>query len=132
MANKKLPNYRLKQKILYVDKTNADILQNYGDLFLQEGNLSDALDFYQKARHNEGIQKIRDIGLKTGDTMIFQHAAKALNIELTPADWTSVGQRALELKKYFFAGQAFEKADNQELLTSLKKIMEAQEKESST
>jgi hypothetical protein len=57
LINKKLYDYRLKQKILYIDKVNPNVLQNYGDLFLEEGRLSDALDFYQKANYNNGYAK---------------------------------------------------------------------------
>ena len=124
MINKKLYDYRLKQKILYIDKVNPNVLQNYGDLFLEEGLLSDALDFYQKANYNSGMQKIKDIAFDRGDVMLFQQAAKALHLELKPADWEGIGQKAIDLKKYFFAQHALEKADNEELLNSLKKLIQ--------
>lgn len=123
MSNLKLPDYRLKQKLLYVDKVNPSALQNYGDLFLEEGHLSDALDFYLKANNNDGLQKIKEAALNSGDAMLFGQAAKALNMELKPADWEGIGKKALELKKYFFARYALEKANNEELLNSLKKII---------
>ncbi|MGD0170470.1 MAG: hypothetical protein ABSE54_12190, partial [Smithella sp.] len=103
MINLKLPDYRLRQKLLYVDKVNPQDLQNYGDLFFEEGRLSDALDFYQKANHNNGLQKIKDAAFNNGDVMLWKQAAKILNLELKPADWESIGQKAIELKKYSFA-----------------------------
>jgi tetratricopeptide (TPR) repeat protein len=124
LINKKLYDYRLKQKILYIDKVNPNVLQNYGDLFLEEGLLSDALDFYQKANYNSGMQKIKDIAFDKGDVMLFQQVAKALHLELKPVDWEGVGQKAIDLKKYFFAQHALKKADNEEMLNSLKKIMQ--------
>ena len=63
--------------------------------------------------------------------MLFEQAAKALNLELKPADWENIGQKAMDLKKYFFARHALEKANNEELLNSLKKIMQAEEHEKS-
>ncbi len=127
MSVRRLPDYRLKQKTLYIDKTSAATLQNYGDMFLEEGNISDALDFYQKAGYNEGLQKIKQISIDDGDVMIFQRAAKALHIEPKPEDWETIGRKAIDLKKYFFARHALEKADKADLLDSLKKIMEAEE-----
>jgi tetratricopeptide (TPR) repeat protein len=124
LINNKLYDYRLKQKILYIDKVNPNVLQNYGDLFLEEGLLSDALDFYQKANYNSGMQKIKDIAFDRGDVMLFQQAAKALHLELKPADWEGIGQKAIDLKKYFFAQHALEKADNEEMLNSLKKLIQ--------
>ena len=124
MINTKLYDYRLKQKILYIDKVNPHVLQNYGDLFLEEGLLSDALDFYQKANENSGMQKIKDISFDRGDVMLFQQAARALHLELKPVDWEGIGQKAIGLKKYFFARHALERANNEEMLNSLKKVMQ--------
>ena len=129
MSITKLPDYRLKQKILYSDHPDPEILQNYGDFFFAEGNFSDALDFYQKATFTEGLQKIKDVAMESGDVMLFQRTAKALNLEPTPADWESIAQTAINLKKYLFAQHALEKVNNGELLNSLKKIMEAEEHE---
>lgn len=129
MSIRKLPDYRLKQKILYIDHTGPEILQNYGDLYFAENNFSDALDFYQKANFTEGLQKIKNAAFKNGDVMLFTRAAKALNLEPTPADWESIAQAAMGLKKYLFARHALEKANNEELLNSLAKIMKAEEHE---
>jgi tetratricopeptide (TPR) repeat protein len=129
LSIRKLPDYRLKQKILYIDQPDPEILQNYGDLFFAEGNFSDALDFYQKAQFTDGLQKIKNDALNSGDVMLFLRAAKMLNLELTSADWENIGQKAIDLKKYFFARHALEKANNEDLLNSLKKIMEAEEQE---
>ena len=127
MSVRKLPDYRLKQKTLYIDSTSAATLHNYGDMFLEEGNISDALDFYQKAQYSEGMQKIKKIAIDSGDVMIFQRATKALHIEPKPEDWETIGKKAIDLKKYFFARHALEKANNADLLDSLKKILEAEE-----
>ena len=124
MINLKLPDYRLRQKLLYVDKVNPQDLQNYGDLFFEEGRLSDALDFYQKANHNNGLQKVKEAAFNSGDVMLWKQAAKILNLELKPADWESIGQKAIELKKYSFASHALKEANNEEMLNSLKKIMQ--------
>jgi hypothetical protein len=132
LSIRKLPDYHLKQKILYIDHTDLHVLQNYGDIFFVEDNFSDALDFYQKANFIAGLQKIKKAALDRGDVMLFQGAAKALKIELKPADWESIGQMAISLKKYFFARHALGKTNNEELLNSLKKIMEAEEHERST
>lgn len=129
MSIKKLPDYRLKQKILYGEHTDTEILKNYGDLFFAEDNLSYAIDFYEKANFVEGLQKIKNVVLEKGDVMLFQQAAKALNLELKPADWEKIGRVALGLKKYLFARHALEKANNEELLSSLRQILQAEEHE---
>ena len=132
MSNRKLPDYRLKQKILYLDRTAPDDLINYGKLFLEAGAYSDALDFYSKSNHHEGIQKIKNIAFESGDVMLYQRAAKALNMELSAADWESIGEKAMALKKYLFARHALEKTNNEEIKNSLENIMKAEEQEISS
>ncbi|HPK53552.1 MAG TPA: hypothetical protein PK114_03770 [Smithellaceae bacterium] len=126
MSVSKLQDYRSKQKLLYVANPGLEILRHYGDLFFAAGNFSDALDFYQKANFTDGLHKIRSAALDSGDVMNFQRAAKALNMELTSADWEIIAKNALDLKKYQFARHALEKADNKDLLSSLEKIMHAE------
>ena len=127
LSIRKLPDYRLKQKILYIDKTPAASLISYGDLYLEAGALSDALDFYAKAGHHSGVQKIKDLALASGDTFLFQGAAKAQHIELRDADWENIAKVAIDLKKYLFARHALEKTNNAELLNALTTKMKAEE-----
>jgi tetratricopeptide (TPR) repeat protein len=126
LINNKVYDYRLKQKILYIDKVNTHVLQNYGNSFLEQGLWSDALDFYKKANDNIGIQKIKDVSFDSGDVMLWEQAAKALHLELKPAEWEGIGQKAISLKKYYFARHALEKANNEEMLNSLKKIIQVE------
>ena len=127
MSIRKLPDYRLKQKILYIDKTSATSLISYGDLYLEAGALSDALDFYAKAGHHAGVQKIKDLALANGDVFLFQGAAKAQNIDLQDDDWEDIARRAIDLKKYLFARHALEKTNKVELLNALTTKMKAEE-----
>ncbi|NMD06261.1 MAG: hypothetical protein GYA72_10545, partial [Deltaproteobacteria bacterium] len=115
LSNKKLPDYRLKQKILYIDKTDAEILKNYGNTFLDAGFISDAIDFYNKANYYDGLEKIKALAFETGDVMFFQRVMKALNTEPSQADWEMIGQKAISLKKYLFAKHALEKAGKPEI-----------------
>lgn len=109
MSIKKFADYRLKQKILYIDNTDAETLKKYGDLFLEEGNISDAMDFYKKAKYFDGIEDIKNISFDSGDVMIFERAMKILNKEPSPDQWEKIGQRMILLKKYYFVKYALEK-----------------------
>lgn len=123
MSIKKIPDYRLKQKILYIDNTDAETLKKYGDLFLEVGNISDALDFYNKAKYFNGIESIKEMSFDSGDVMIFERAMKILSKEPSPAQWEKIGQKAISLKKYYFAKYVLEKTGKQEEINSLLKIM---------
>lgn len=129
MSKGKLPDYRLKQKILYIDKTSADALIRYGNLYLEENSPSDALEFYSKAEYAVGLQKVQDLAVKNGDTFLFQRAAKTRNVEPRQTEWEEIGRRAMELKKYAFARYAFEKAGKDELLGILTTTMKAEVEE---
>jgi hypothetical protein len=128
----RLPDYRSKQKILYIDKTSPADLQKYGDSFFEDDRLADAIEFYEKANYEAGLQKIKAVAFERGDVMFFQQAAKVLRMDLKPADWNAVGQKAMTLKKYSFARIAFQKADNEEMLNSLQKIMQEEVEVKST
>ena len=125
MSIKKLPDYRLKQKILYIDNTDSETFKKYGDLFLEAGNISDALDFYNKAKYFNGIENIKGMSFDSGDVMIFERALKIMNKEPSPAEWEKIGQKAISLKKYYFGKYALEKTGKQEDINSLLKIMKA-------
>jgi hypothetical protein len=127
LSIRKLPDYRLKQKTLYIDKTPAATLIHYGDLLLEAGSLSDALEFYARAGHQTGLKKIKEIASENGDTFLFQGTARALGIELRPADWEDIARRAVELKKFSFAKKALEKTNNAELLNALTTKIKSEE-----
>ena len=100
---------------------------HYGDLFFEAGALSDALEFYARAGHQEGLKKIKEIAFKNGDAFLFQGAAKTQGAELRSADWEDIARRAVELKKFSFAKKALEKTNNTELLNALATKMKPEE-----
>ena len=123
LAKIKLPDYKEKQKTLYRDNTPQTALIAYGDKYLEAERISDAIDFYQKANHTEGLEKIREMVVADGDVMDFQHTLKALNVDASGEEWNRIGERALELKKYAFATHAFEKGENDSMVEKIKDLM---------
>ncbi len=126
MSKRKLPDYRLKQKILYIDKTSPETLARYGDLYMEQDALSDALEFFIKAGTPAGLGKIKILALEKGDVFLFQSAAKALQREISPKEWEDIARRATDQKKYSFARYALEKAGNAELLSALTNKIKAE------
>lgn len=127
MIARKLPDYRLKQKILYIDKTSPESLISYGDLYWEAGALSDALDFYARASHTAGMEKIRKQALESGDVFLFQGAVRAQGLELRDADWENIAQTAVRLKKFSFAGHASKKIGDAERVNALATMIKAEE-----
>ena len=124
---KKLPNYREKQNILYIKHRSESELIAYGDAFLEEGKISDAIDFYQKANYVEGLERIKGMALLSGDVMILQQVLKSLKQAIPDETWSAMGQRALELKKYVFALYAFEKGNNEAMVGRIKEIIKSED-----
>ena len=122
-----LPDYKGKQKTLYIDSTPARTLIAIGERYLEEDRISDAIEFFQKAAYREGLEKILEIAVESGDVMDFQQVLKALGREATDEEWNRIGQRAMALKKYTFALQAFEKSRNEQEIERLKKESSAEE-----
>ncbi|MEA1935248.1 MAG: hypothetical protein U9M96_00305 [Thermodesulfobacteriota bacterium] len=123
LAKIKLPDYKEKQKTLYRDNTPQTALIAYGDKYLEAERISDAIDFYQKANHIEGLEKIREMVVADGDVMDFQHTLNALNVDASREEWNRIGEQALELKKYIFAINAFEKGENNSMVEKIKELM---------
>ena len=96
-------------------------------MFLEAGALSDALEFYARAGHQDGLKKIKEIASENGDTFLFHGAVRALGIELRSTDWEEIARRAVELKKFSFAKKALEKTNNTELLSALTAKIKSEE-----
>jgi tetratricopeptide (TPR) repeat protein len=125
--SKKLPNYQEKQHILYVKRHPDKDLIAYGNAFLEEGKISDAIDFYQKANYVQGLEKIKGMAELSGDAMLIQQVLKPLKQSVSDEAWNAIGERALELKKYLFALHAFEKSNNITMVGRIKEIIKVEE-----
>ena len=117
-----LPDYREKQKVLYIDTRSADELIAYGDGYLGANRIFDALEFYSKAKHQPGLEKIRETAISTGDAMLFEQAAKALHREHAREEWNQLGRQAITRKKYTFARYAFEQIGDTAMLQEIGNI----------
>lgn len=117
-----LPDYRKKQQLLYEEKKTTGELIVYGDRFMKAGKISDAIEFYQKASHTAGLEKIIVTAQKMGDVMLFLQASRALNRPTSPEQWLAIGQAAKTLKKYSFALFAFEKGGHDQFLHETKEL----------
>ncbi len=127
--SKKLPSYREKQRILYIDHRSERDLVAYGDAFLEAGKIFDAVECYQRANYTAGLEKIRDMAKQSGDVMLFQQVMKPLKQTVSDDAWNEIGQRALDLKKYAFALHAFENSNNIMMIEQIKITMTSKENE---
>jgi len=101
-----IPDYRKKQALLYIQKTAAADLAEYGHRFLAAGRFADAVEFFQAAGDRAGLETIRARAEQEGDAMLYLQCIKALGVEASPDDWTRIGRTALAKGKASLAKQA--------------------------
>jgi len=89
----RLPDYREKQKLIYIDNSPKEVLITYGDRCRSADRIFDALEYYQKAKHKPGLREIVDAAISSGDAMLLEQAAKALGTSPTVGEWDRLGRR---------------------------------------
>jgi hypothetical protein len=115
MAKKrKLPDPLHKRDLLYSRKGKAVNHVHYGDLFLEEGMVNDALDFYAASGNPQKIRIVLDRALQAGDAFLLRRVEKVLPREVTAETWERLGDNAAAQEKYHYALQAYERAKSEE------------------
>jgi tetratricopeptide (TPR) repeat protein len=89
-----------KRDLLHDEDPDPARLSGLGKVYLEEGRLADALDFFEKARDLEGIKAIRELSLDEGIPFLFQQASKILKEAPTPEAWERIGEKALSRGKF--------------------------------
>jgi hypothetical protein len=117
-------NYLEKRRILNTSEVDLDSLVAQGNFCLEKGAINDALEFFEKAQFEEGLRKIRSIGLDEGDVFIFRKVNKILKISDSREDLNRIGERALKLGKIRYAIMAFEATGNKEMVEEVKRSSE--------
>lgn len=95
----KLLGYLEKRKILYSEQPSKERLKTLGDLYLEEGYLDDALDFYLKADEQMSLERLKTRAIETGDASILVRLQNSSKIDVTKEDWQRAGEKAEELGK---------------------------------
>ena len=122
----KLPDPLKRRDVLYGQNTSAEVLREYGDLYLHEGKPNDAVEFFGQACYKEGLQRIRQMAIEEGDLFLFSRATEFLKEEVSPEDWRELGKKALEQGKHLFAMKCFEKIGDREGIEETRKKLGAQ------
>lgn len=117
----KLPDSLKRRDILYGQNTPAEVLREYGDLYLHEGKPNDAVEFFGQARYKDGLQGIRRMAMEEGDLFLFSRATEFLQEEVPAVDWRKLGRKALEKGKYLFALKCFEKIGDKQSIEETRK-----------
>ena len=103
---KGVPGSLKKRRLLNEPEVSPELCREYGEKFLALGWREDALEFFQKAGDTEGLEKIKNYCLETGDAYLLGR----LGVRQEPKIWRLVAERALDLGKLRFARRAYEQA----------------------
>lgn len=104
-----LPPLERREVVFAVDADLAE-LGRLGRAYLEAGRTADALDFFDRARDVEGLEKIVRLARESGDTFFFERAVRALGREPDAAEWKELGDIAAARGKEVFAYQAHMRA----------------------
>ena len=99
-----------KRALLHATNAPRQQLLAQADFHLAEGALYDALDFFEKARDAEGLNRVRDAAIEDGDATLLAWIERNGLAELTAAHWLAAGENARKAGKFHDAARAFEKA----------------------
>lgn len=103
-----------KRDLLNQSAVSIDKLFHWGAAFEEEGLLSDALDFYERANASDALERLLLVAHDEGDAFLYGRILKALGREAAPEEWISLGKKAGEFGKDAFAREAFKRGGLQE------------------
>jgi hypothetical protein len=102
----RLPEPLKRREILYGVTTPTETLIEYGQAYEEAGRMDDALQFFEQAKDQKGLARMKVHAFKIGDAFVLKRIAKVAPEMVTPADWEQMVKRAEELGKNLFAEQA--------------------------
>jgi hypothetical protein len=123
LARNKLLSCLKKRDLLNTDKKDRSELIRLGELFAQEGRLSDSIDLLEKGEHVEGLNSLRERCVAEGDYFLFQRLTRILGDVPTSEDWIRLGDNAFTQGKHLFARSAYQEANTPEKLAQVEKLL---------
>jgi len=100
-----LPGWREKKELLWGEKAGAEERIRGGEAFAAAGRLPEALDFYERAQHAEGIREVLRAAVEQGDLYLFKRCRDLLGGDLR-GELAALARNALRKGKVLFAVRA--------------------------
>jgi tetratricopeptide (TPR) repeat protein len=123
VSGKRLPGCLKKRDLLNSDRSDPAHCVELGTAYLEEGRISDAIEFFEKAPHREGLDRLIERCLDDGDVFLFRKVAKILDLSPGPDQWLKLGDRALSLGKLHFARAAYREGAAPEKLAQVERLL---------
>lgn len=116
---KGIPDYRQRQKILYIDKTPLQELGMFADMLLAERRYSEAFDYLERMGDTNRLRSFLEEAKQRGDFFNFERTARKLNFDVKPAVWEELGRRAEQNGFVKYAVEAYMRASNRQRARAL-------------
>jgi len=129
MARGDLPTFAAKQKLLHGKDQTSETQIAVGDDLFEAGQLYDALDFYARARSDDGIGRVRERAIDEADPLLFKLVLRKLKSEAGADEWRTLGNNALDVGKKLCAEEAFRMAGDWQTVARLRGEVVAEERE---
>jgi len=105
----KRPNYLERKAILFSPQTSGKEAVRWGDQYLESRSYHDAVAFYRRAEHGEGLRRIRELAVESGDCLLFREAAEGSTSPAEDPDaLLRLAGRAEKLGRWNDARKAYE------------------------
>jgi len=106
---RKLPTLE-KRALLHSPAVSRDKLLAYAESYLEDGYLYEAMEFFEKAREQAGLDRVRDAAISEGNAGLLGWMARNALSQITEEHWRRAAENAMKGGKYRFAAAAFERA----------------------
>jgi len=116
MKKENLPHSYKRQRLLHDPGASPESLVSLGERYLEAERVVEAAEFFLKAGHQEGVDRLKKIAIavEQGDSFLFKMLAGGVPGKGTRKEWETLGNRAEALEKYSHAVRAFTAAENEE------------------
>ncbi|MGV8073581.1 MAG: hypothetical protein AB2L11_03320 [Syntrophobacteraceae bacterium] len=125
MAGNSALNCLKKRDLLNQSAVSAEVLIRWGHSFEESGMLYDAVNFYEKAKDQEALSRLRTEALNEGNVFLFKRLCHLTGHEASRDEWAQIARRAEESGKFAFAAEAFHKSGDDELAGKYTLLAEA-------
>ncbi len=92
-------HYIKKRDLLHSPGSSPAVLSRTAQEFLALERFSDALDFFEKARDQDGIAEIKRIALERGDTFLLARLDRLDRTLITREEWDAAAQQAVAAQR---------------------------------
>lgn len=127
MARLKLPDSVEKRNLLYGGKTPESTLVQIGEMYERDRRLADALDFFAKARHDAGIDRVKAWALEHGHSFLLLRVRRVGPREIAPEEWLRAGEAAERQGRFQDALHCLQESGDATKLEALRERIRGQE-----